>query len=73
MREDCLEGVLGNERYRAPEIVARNMAEGRTGLRTQRGFLDYGALDVPAYQRERLGAFVGQLRHMGLAREPDLS
>ena len=68
-----LEGALGNERYRAPEIVARNMEEGRVGLRTGKGFLDYDGLDVEAYRRERLAAFVGLLRHLGLSRPPDLS
>ena len=67
-----LEGALGHERYRAPEIVARNMAESRTGLRDGGGFLDYADRDVAAYQRERLAAFVGLLEHFGLARPPDL-
>jgi 3-hydroxybutyryl-CoA dehydrogenase len=46
-----LTGALGNERYAAPEIIERNMAEGRTGLRTGAGFLDYEGLDVEAYRR----------------------
>lgn len=67
-----LEGALGDDRFRAPDIVSRNMAEGRIGLRTGGGFLDYEGLDVPAYRRERLAALVGLLRHLGLARAPDL-
>ncbi len=35
-----LTGALGNERYAAPEIVERNMAEGRRGLRDGAGFLE---------------------------------
>ena len=45
-----LTGALGSERYAAPEIVERNMAEGRIGLRDGAGFLDYEGLDVEAYR-----------------------
>ena len=40
--------ALGDGRYAAPEIVERNMAEGRIGLKTGKGFLDYASLDVAA-------------------------
>jgi 3-hydroxybutyryl-CoA dehydrogenase len=62
--------ALGSERYAAPEIVERNMAEGRRGLRDGAGFLDYEGLDVEAYRRERLKAFVELLGHFGLNRPP---
>ena len=67
-----LTGALGSDRYAAPEIVERNMAEGRIGLKTAKGFLDYEALDLDAYRRERLAAFVALLRHLGLTRPPVL-
>jgi len=67
-----LKGALGSERYAAPEIVERNMAQGRTGLRSGAGFLDYEGLDVEAYRRERLKAFVDLLGHFGLNRPPVL-
>ena len=67
-----LTGALGSERYAAPPIVERNMAEGRTGLRTGAGFLKYEGLDVEAYRRERLQAFVALLSHFGLNRPPVL-
>jgi 3-hydroxybutyryl-CoA dehydrogenase len=67
-----LEGALGSDRYRAPEVISRNMKEGRIGLRTGTGFLDYSALDVDAYRAERLKAMVDLLRHFGLARPPVL-
>lgn len=67
-----LEDALGSDRYRAPEIVGRNMEEGRVGLRSGQGFLDYAGLDIPAYQHERLAAFVGLLGHFGLAQPPVL-
>jgi 3-hydroxybutyryl-CoA dehydrogenase len=67
-----LTGALGDDRYAAPEIVERNMREGRIGLKTGRGFRDYESLDLDAYRRERLAAFVALLRHLGLTRPPVL-
>jgi 3-hydroxybutyryl-CoA dehydrogenase len=67
-----LEGALGSDRYRAPEVISRNMHEGRIGLRTGAGFLDYSGLDVDAYRAKRLQAMVDLLRHFGLARAPVL-
>lgn len=64
--------ATGEDRFRAPKIVEDNMAEGRIGLRTRKGFLDYEGMDVAAYQRDRLAAFVGLLKHMGLTRPPVL-
>ena len=61
--------ATGQDRFEAPEIIGRNMAEGRLGLRSGSGFLDYEGMDVPAYQRERLSAFVGMLKHMGMLPE----
>ncbi|CCD87615.1 putative 3-hydroxyacyl-CoA dehydrogenase [Bradyrhizobium sp. ORS 285] len=65
-----LEGALGSDRYRAPDVIERNMAEGRIGLRTGAGFLDYSGMDVSAYREQRLGALVEMLRHFKLARPP---
>jgi 3-hydroxybutyryl-CoA dehydrogenase len=65
-----LTNALGSERYAAPEIVERNMAEGRIGLKSGAGFLNYEALDVEAYRRERLRAFVSLLGSMGLTKPP---
>ncbi|HEY8338146.1 MAG TPA: 3-hydroxybutyryl-CoA dehydrogenase [Tardiphaga sp.] len=67
-----LTGALGNERYAAPEIIGRNMAEGKVGLRTGQGFLDYAGMDVDAYREQRLAAFVNLLKHFGLAKPPVL-
>jgi 3-hydroxybutyryl-CoA dehydrogenase len=64
--------ALDSERYAAPAIIERNMHEGRIGLRTGQGFLDYANLDVDAYRRERLAAFVAMLGQLGLARPPVL-
>ena len=64
--------ALGSERYAAPEIVERNMRDGRIGLSTRQGFLDYENLDIEAYRRDRLAAFVAMLRQLGLAKPPVL-
>ena len=47
----------------APAIVERNMAEGRIGLKTGKGFLDYSKLDVETYRGR---APEGAGRHAGL-------
>jgi 3-hydroxybutyryl-CoA dehydrogenase len=67
-----LEGALGSDRYRAPEVISRNMHEGRIGMRTGAGFLDYSGLDIDAYREQRLATLVELLRHFGLARPPVL-
>ena len=67
-----LEGALGSDRYRAPEVIANNMRDGRIGMRTGAGFLDYSGLDVDAYREQRLAAMVELLRHFKLARPPVL-
>ena len=65
-----LEGALGSNRYRAPEVISNNMRDGRIGLRTGAGFLDYSGLDIDAYREKRLADMVAMLRHFGLARPP---
>jgi 3-hydroxybutyryl-CoA dehydrogenase len=67
-----LTGALGSDRYAAPEIIGRNMAEGKIGLRTGQGFLDYTDMDIDAYREQRLAALVDLLKHFGLARPPVL-
>ncbi|MGD0846278.1 MAG: 3-hydroxybutyryl-CoA dehydrogenase [Bradyrhizobium sp.] len=65
-----LEGALGSDRYRAPEVISRNMHEGRIGMRTGAGFLDYSGLDIEHYREQRLATLVELLRHFKLARPP---
>jgi len=65
-----LTGALNSERYAAPEIIGRNMEQGRIGLSTRQGFLDYSGMDVDAYREARLKAFVDLLKHFDLARPP---
>jgi 3-hydroxybutyryl-CoA dehydrogenase len=63
---------LGNERYAAPDIIERNMKEGRIGLKTGQGFLNYENLDLDAYRRQRLKAFARMLDQLGLVKPPVL-
>jgi 3-hydroxybutyryl-CoA dehydrogenase len=67
-----LEGALHSDRYRAPEVISRNMEAGRIGMRSGAGFLDYSGMDVDAFREQRLAALVDLLRHFGLARPPVL-
>ena len=67
-----LTGALNNERYAAPEVIGRNMEEGRIGLRTGQGFLNYAGRDLDAYRHQRLAALVERLRAEGLAKPPVL-
>ncbi len=65
-----LEGALHSDRYRAPEVISRNMEAGRIGMRTGAGFLDYAGKDIDGWREQRLAALVQLLRHFGLARAP---
>ena len=67
-----LEGALGSDRYRAPDVISNNMRDGRIGLRTGAGFLDYSGLKVDEYREKRLAELVNMLRHIGLVRPPVL-
>ena len=67
-----LTDALGSDRYKAPDVIARNMAEGRIGLRTGQGFLDYEGRDVAAYRESRLKELALQLQSIGLAHPPVL-
>ena len=64
-------GAMNDKRFEAPQIVHANMATGRNGLRDGKGFFDYTRMDVPAYRRERLAAFMKALKDAGLAKPPE--
>jgi len=57
-------------RFAAPKIIEDNMKEGRIGLTTGEGFLDYNNMDVETYRLDRQRQFVGMLKHMGMLRGP---
>src|SRR5579883_2588498 len=62
--------ALGDRRYAAPDIIDRNMREGRNGLRSGSGFYDFRNIDVAAYRQEVLSRLVGQLAHLKLLLPP---
>ncbi|CAH1687063.1 3-hydroxyacyl-CoA dehydrogenase [Hyphomicrobiales bacterium] len=64
--------ALDDPRHAPPAIVEHNMREGRIGLKTGKGFLDYDNLDLEAYRRDRLKAFAAMLDQYGLKRPPVL-
>lgn len=61
---------ISRERYTAPAIVDRMVAEGRLGLKTGSGFFDYAGSDVAAYRRDVLARTLGMLRHAELWHPP---
>ena len=65
-----LSEAIRDERFAAPDIVRQNMAESRIGLRDGRGFYDYEDVDVGAYRRERMKAFLEMLVRSGMHRAP---
>ena len=65
-----LSQALASERYKAPDIIERNMADGNLGMRTGRGFLDYQNMDIDAFRQDRLKSFVALLRLQNLVRPP---
>jgi 3-hydroxybutyryl-CoA dehydrogenase len=64
--------ATGEDRFKAPKVIEDNMAEGRTGLRTGKGFYDWAGRDIDAYRRERLGDLLGMLQKIGKDRPPVL-
>jgi 3-hydroxybutyryl-CoA dehydrogenase len=63
-------------RFASPAVIARNMEQGRNGLRDGQGFYDYAGMDVNAYKMERLAQLCKRLEVMdllpryGAARQP---
>lgn len=63
-------GATGEERFRPPPIVDRQMAEGRTGVAAGRGFYDWRGVDLARHRREKLEALLALSRLFGLERPP---
>lgn len=53
-------------RFAEAPIIARNMAEGKKGLRDGAGFYDYSDVDALEYRARRMRDFVAMLRQRGL-------
>ena len=61
---------ISRERYAAPAVIDRMVAEGRLGLKSGSGFYDYAGRDALAYRRDVLARTLGLLRHAGLWKPP---
>ncbi len=62
--------ATGEDRFAAPAIVDRYMQEGRIGLKSGQGFMDYRDIDVAAYREKVQQRQVGMLKHLGLIPRP---
>jgi 3-hydroxybutyryl-CoA dehydrogenase len=65
-----LRQALDDPRFTSPDVVVRNMEEGKLGMHAGQGFYDFRDIDVEAYQRDMLTRFVHLLRHMNLVPPP---
>lgn len=61
---------LDKPRFTAPDIIHSNMRADRIGLKTGVGFFDYDNMDVEAYRKSRMAAFVKAVSDAGLLRPP---
>ena len=61
-------GSVDANRYAAPPVIGRMMAEGRLGLKSGEGFYDYAGRDLAAYRRDVLARTLAQLELAGLWR-----
>lgn len=59
---------ISAQRYAAPAIVGRMVAQGHLGLKTGSGFYDYSGRDLAAYREDVLARTLAQLRHAQLWR-----
>jgi 3-hydroxybutyryl-CoA dehydrogenase len=58
--------AMRDKRFAAPEIIDRNMREGRVGLRSGRGFYDFAGVDLAAYRKDVLRRLISQLAQVDL-------
>lgn len=64
--------ATGEDRFKAPAAVEENMAQGRIGMKSGKGFYDWSTTDVDAHRKRRIGEFVDLLRHLGQIKPPVL-
>lgn len=62
--------AFDDKRFSPPDIVRENMEAGRIGLKSGAGFFDYAGVDVEAYRRRRMAAFVAALKANRLLPQP---
>ena len=67
-----LRDAFDDDRFKAPDVIAQNMKDGRIGLKTGSGFFDYSKTDVEAYRQRRMADFLRALEGAGMTRGPVL-
>lgn len=67
-----LRDAFKDDRFKAPQVISQNMADGRIGLKTGSGFFDYSRMDVEAYRQQRMADFLRALEGAGMTRPPVL-
>ena len=64
-----LDQKLGKTYFKPPELLKKQVAAGRLGLKTSRGFYDYGHGAADAVRRERDRKFYARLKLVRRERE----
>lgn len=67
-----LRDAFDDERFKAPDVISKNMKEGRIGLKSGSGFFDYSDMDIEAYRQRRMADFLKALEGAGMTRGPVL-
>ena len=61
--------AIDKKRFISPDIVQKNLATGRTGMRDGQGFYNWSGIDLDAYRAGRLTALTNLLGHLELLPE----
>lgn len=69
---DYMSKAFNEDRFAAPNIVQQNMKSNRIGLKSGSGFFDYDNVDLDAYRKKRLEAFLKMVDDAGFAQPPKL-
>ena len=65
-----LSETINEVRFSSPDVVEKNMAAGRNGMREGQGFYNWRNIDVDAFRVERLATFTNLLGHLKLLPQP---
>ena len=68
--DNYLVTALANDRFKAPAILEEKMKSGEMGMRSGKGFYDFSAMDLAAYQKETISKFIDLLIHLQLIKPP---
>lgn len=68
-----LKDSLGDERFAPPKIIEEKMNSGEIGMKSKKGFYDFGDGEIDDYQLKTLTKFVDLLQHLGFINFPEKS